>query len=125
MSLSLFCHVSDPGSFCAQPFQVAEVFTGIEGRLVSLKETIRSFKEILAGQHDSVPESAFCEFLHGSGLSACRRACLWRSFAHRATLLTWFPMSLLRFRLTTDMVGSIEDVKAKQAALAKELEGGN
>merc|ERR1712093_890263 len=67
--------------FCSQPFQVAEIFTGIEGRLVSLKETIRSFQEIIAGQHDNVPESAFY------------------------------------------MVGGIEDVKAKAADLAKEVEG--
>jgi F-type H+-transporting ATPase subunit beta len=43
----------------SQPFQVAQVFTGYEGKLVPLKDTIRSFKEILAGQHDSLPESAF------------------------------------------------------------------
>merc|ERR1711964_111648 len=63
--------------FMSQPFQVAEIFTGIQGRLVSLKDTITSFKEIIAGQHDSLPESAFY------------------------------------------MVGSIEDVKAKAADLAK------
>lgn len=45
--------------FMSQPFQVAQVFTGFEGRLVSLKDTVRSFKEILAGVHDSLPESAF------------------------------------------------------------------
>jgi F-type H+-transporting ATPase subunit beta len=45
--------------FMSQPFQVAQVFTGYEGKLVSLKDTVRSFKEILAGQHDSLPESAF------------------------------------------------------------------
>ena len=43
----------------SQPFQVAQVFTGFEGKLVPLKETIRSFKEILSGLHDSLPESAF------------------------------------------------------------------
>jgi F-type H+-transporting ATPase subunit beta len=43
----------------SQPFAVAQVFTGYEGRLVSLKDTVRSFKEILSGQHDSLPESAF------------------------------------------------------------------
>jgi F0F1-type ATP synthase beta subunit len=45
--------------FMSQPFQVAQVFTGFEGKLVPLKETIRSFKEILGGMHDSLPESAF------------------------------------------------------------------
>jgi len=45
--------------YMSQPFTVAEVFTGIEGQLVSLKDTIQSFKEILAGQHDSLPEAAF------------------------------------------------------------------
>jgi F-type H+-transporting ATPase subunit beta len=43
----------------SQPFAVAEVFTGLEGRLVPLKDTIESFKGILAGQHDHLPESAF------------------------------------------------------------------
>jgi F-type H+-transporting ATPase subunit beta len=45
--------------FMSQPFQVAQVFTGYEGKLVPLKDTVRSFKEILAGSHDSLPESAF------------------------------------------------------------------
>jgi F-type H+-transporting ATPase subunit beta len=43
----------------SQPFQVAQVFTGYEGKLVPLKDTIRSFKEILSGTHDNLPESAF------------------------------------------------------------------
>jgi len=45
--------------FLSQPFTVAQVFTGIEGRLVSLKDTIRSFQEILMGKHDNLPESSF------------------------------------------------------------------
>jgi len=45
--------------FMSQPFAVAEVFTGIEGKLVPLKETISSFKQILNGDHDELPESAF------------------------------------------------------------------
>ena len=45
--------------FMSQPFQVAEVFTGFEGRLVRLADTIRSCKEILDGKHDNLPEAAF------------------------------------------------------------------
>ena len=45
--------------FLGQPFHVAEVFTGVPGVYVPLKETIRSFKEILEGKHDNLPESAF------------------------------------------------------------------
>ncbi|MBR2698222.1 MAG: F0F1 ATP synthase subunit beta [Clostridia bacterium] len=45
--------------FLSQPFHVAEQFTGMEGRYVPLKETIRGFKEIIEGQHDDLPESAF------------------------------------------------------------------
>ncbi len=45
--------------FLSQSFSVAEQFTGLPGRFVPLKETIRGFKEILAGQHDDLPESAF------------------------------------------------------------------
>ena len=45
--------------FLSQPFSVAEQFTGMEGRYVPLKETVRGFREILDGKHDSLPESAF------------------------------------------------------------------
>ncbi len=45
--------------FLSQPFHVAEQFTGMQGRYVPLKETIRGFKEIIEGQHDDLPESAF------------------------------------------------------------------
>lgn len=45
--------------FLSQPFSVAEQFTGIQGRYVPLKETIRGFREILDGKHDDLPESAF------------------------------------------------------------------
>jgi F-type H+-transporting ATPase subunit beta len=54
--------------FMSQPFQVAQVFTGYEGKLVSLKDTVRSFKEILSGAHDSLPESAF--YMVGPRLSS-------------------------------------------------------
>ncbi len=45
--------------FFSQPFTVAQAFTGTEGRYVPLKETIRSFKEVLEGKHDNIPETAF------------------------------------------------------------------
>ncbi len=45
--------------FLSQPFFVAETFTGQPGRYVNLKDTIRSFKEILEGKHDGLPEQAF------------------------------------------------------------------
>ncbi len=45
--------------FLSQPFHVAEIFTGAPGKLVTLKETIRGFKEIAEGKHDSIPEGAF------------------------------------------------------------------
>ncbi len=45
--------------FLSQPFHVAQQFTGIPGKYVPLEETIRSFKEILEGKHDSIPEQAF------------------------------------------------------------------
>ncbi|OPJ55259.1 F0F1 ATP synthase subunit beta [Alkalithermobacter paradoxus] len=45
--------------FLSQPFSVAEQFTGMAGKYVPLKETIRGFKEILEGKHDDLPESAF------------------------------------------------------------------
>jgi F-type H+-transporting ATPase subunit beta len=45
--------------FLSQPFHVAEVFTGSPGKLVSLEETIRGFREITEGKYDHLPESAF------------------------------------------------------------------
>jgi F-type H+-transporting ATPase subunit beta len=45
--------------FMSQPFFVAEVFTGAPGKYVPLKETIRAFKGILAGEYDHIPEQAF------------------------------------------------------------------
>ena len=50
--------------FLSQPFHVAEVFSGIPGKFVPLKETIRGFKEILAGRHDDKNEQAF--YMRGS-----------------------------------------------------------
>ncbi len=49
--------------FFSQPFTVAQAFTGIEGKYVPLKETVRSFKEVLEGKYDHVPETYF--FLKG------------------------------------------------------------
>ncbi|MCC8192994.1 MAG: F0F1 ATP synthase subunit beta [Ruminococcus sp.] len=45
--------------FLSQPFSVAEQFTGMKGKYVPIKETIRGFKEIIEGKHDDIPESAF------------------------------------------------------------------
>ncbi|MFL5843901.1 MAG: F0F1 ATP synthase subunit beta, partial [Solirubrobacteraceae bacterium] len=45
--------------FLSQPFHVAEQFTGTDGQYVPIDETVRSFKEILEGKHDDVPEGAF------------------------------------------------------------------
>lgn len=46
-------------NFLSQPFTVAEQFTGMKGRYVTIEETIKGFKEIIEGKHDDVPESAF------------------------------------------------------------------
>ena len=48
----------DP-AFLSQPFHVAEVFTGSPGKYVALKDTIRGFKAIIAGEYDNLPEQAF------------------------------------------------------------------
>ena len=45
--------------FLSQPFHVAEQFTGLQGKYVKLADTIRSFKEIVDGKHDALPERAF------------------------------------------------------------------
>ncbi|MEW6130128.1 MAG: F0F1 ATP synthase subunit beta [Acidobacteriota bacterium] len=49
--------------FLSQPFHVAEQFTGIPGKFVTIDETIRGFREIIDGKHDDIPEQAF--FLKG------------------------------------------------------------
>ena len=46
-------------NFLSQPFFVAEVFTSIPGEYVSLKDTVKGFREILDGKHDALPEQAF------------------------------------------------------------------
>jgi F-type H+-transporting ATPase subunit beta len=50
--------------FLSQPFHVAEAFTGRPGKYVKLPDTIRGFKEIVAGKHDNIPEQAF--YLQGT-----------------------------------------------------------
>jgi F-type H+/Na+-transporting ATPase subunit beta len=50
--------------FLSQPFHVAEQFTGTPGVYVPIDETVRSFREVLDGKHDELPESAF--FMKGS-----------------------------------------------------------
>ncbi|KAG0729151.1 ATP synthase subunit beta, mitochondrial [Chionoecetes opilio] len=58
--------------FMSQPFQVAEVFTGYQGKFVTLQDTIRSFEEILEGKHDQLPEAAF--YMVGSVEEAVQKA---------------------------------------------------
>ena len=45
--------------FLSQPFFVAEQFTGLSGKYVAVGDTVRSFKEIIEGQHDDIPERLF------------------------------------------------------------------
>jgi F-type H+/Na+-transporting ATPase subunit beta len=45
--------------FLSQPFHVAEVFTGIPGKFVQIEDTIRSFKAVVNGEYDHLPEGAF------------------------------------------------------------------
>jgi F-type H+/Na+-transporting ATPase subunit beta len=58
--------------FLSQPFHVAEIFTGSPGKLVSLADTIKGFKEIIEGKHDGLPESAF--YMVGSIEEAIEKA---------------------------------------------------
>ncbi len=50
--------------FLSQPFKVAEAFTGREGKYVKVADTVRSFKEVVEGKHDEIPEQAF--YMQGS-----------------------------------------------------------
>ncbi|MCP4728003.1 MAG: F0F1 ATP synthase subunit beta, partial [bacterium] len=45
--------------FLSQPFHVAETFTGTPGKYVTVKDTVKGFKEIIDGKHDDLPEQAF------------------------------------------------------------------
>jgi F-type H+-transporting ATPase subunit beta len=58
--------------FLSQPFFVAQQFTGLEGKYVPIADTIRGFKEIVAGKHDDIPEQAF--YLVGSIEEAVEKA---------------------------------------------------
>jgi F-type H+-transporting ATPase subunit beta len=58
--------------FLSQPFFVAEAFTGTPGKFVKREDTVRSFKEILEGKHDGLPESAF--YMVGSIEEAVEKA---------------------------------------------------
>ena len=58
--------------FLSQPFSVAEVFTGMAGKYVKVADTVRSFKEILDGKHDDLPETAF--YMVGSIEEAVEKA---------------------------------------------------
>ena len=58
--------------FLSQPFFVAEQFTGMKGKYIDIKDTVRSFREILDGKHDTLPEQAF--YLVGSIEEAIEKA---------------------------------------------------
>lgn len=58
--------------FLSQPFHVAEQFTGLEGKFVSLEDTVRGFKELISGKYDDLPEQAF--FMVGAIDEAVQRA---------------------------------------------------
>ena len=58
--------------FLSQPFHVAETFTGMSGKFVKVEDTVRSFKEIIDGKHDDLPESAF--YMVGSIEEAIEKA---------------------------------------------------
>jgi F-type H+-transporting ATPase subunit beta len=63
--------------FLSQPFFVAEQFTGIKGKYVSIADTIRGFKEIVEGKHDDLPEQAF--YLVGTIEEAIEKAAAMRA----------------------------------------------
>mgnify|MGYP000274165917 FL=1 len=58
--------------FLSQPFHVAETFTGMPGKFVKVEDTVRSFKEIIDGKHDDLPETAF--YMVGSIEEAVEKA---------------------------------------------------
>jgi hypothetical protein len=79
--------------FLSQPFHVAEVFTGSPGKYVPLKETIRGFKMIVAGECDHLPEQAF--YMVGTIDEAFEKAKKIQSAAHSTLRRCWFPRRTL------------------------------
>jgi F-type H+-transporting ATPase subunit beta len=65
--------------FLSQPFFVAEQFTGLPGRYVKVADTVKSFKEIVEGTHDELPEQAF--YMVGDIGEAAEKAKKLREFA--------------------------------------------
>ena len=63
--------------FLSQPFQVAEVFTGHAGKLVTMEQTISGFTEILSGKYDHLPEVAF--YMVGDISEVSDELCAWFS----------------------------------------------
>jgi F-type H+/Na+-transporting ATPase subunit beta len=66
--------------FLSQPFHVAEQFTGFKGKYVPLKDTVRSFKEVVDGKHDDIPEQAF--YMQGAIEDVLERAEQMRKSQH-------------------------------------------
>jgi F-type H+-transporting ATPase subunit beta len=66
--------------FLSQPFHVAEQFTGFKGKYVALKDTVRSFKEVVEGKHDDIPEQAF--YMQGAIEDVLERAEQMRKSQH-------------------------------------------
>ena len=85
--------------FLSQPFSSAQVFTGREGRQVAVADTVRGFKEILDGKHDSVPEGDF--YMKGGIEEITQRL--------RAASTVW-PTTLKLEIVTPDAVVYSEDV---------------
>lgn len=112
--------------FLSQPFTVAEVFTGIEGKLVDLKDTIRSFKAIMNGEGDDLPEGTLFLFF----FLPKRRFCVWfdqvficsaqTEITSTASWLT--PLPHLSSIGAFYMVGDIESARAKGEKILAELE---
>jgi F-type H+-transporting ATPase subunit beta len=67
-------------NFLSQPFHVAEQFTGFKGKYVPLKDTVRSFKEVVEGKHDDIPEQAF--YMQGAIEDVLERAEQMRKAQH-------------------------------------------
>jgi F-type H+-transporting ATPase subunit beta len=68
--------------FLSQPFHVAEVFTGMDGKYVKVEDTVRGFKEILDGKHDDLPEDAF--YMVGTIEEAVEKAAAGKASAEQA-----------------------------------------
>lgn len=104
--------------FLSQPFTVAQVFTGIEGKLVDVKDTIKSFQKIMNGEGDDLPEGAFYMVGDFDSARAKGEKVRYHSLHLQETKLTFCAdSSRTREELISDRITSLFGMATSERAL--------